>query len=292
MNFNHLSVFHAVAEERSISRAADRLMVSQPAVSKQLAELERSLKTKLVDRLPRGVRLTASGELLIGYARRIFAQAEEAEQAMGELAGGRRGRLAVAATPTIGTYWLPSLLVKYRRTYPGVEMRMEVHPTTTITRLLLDGAVDVGLAESAAESEGIDSSIFMKDRMTAIAPPKHPLARRRTISAEELCREPFVVRELGSGSKSLVERALLERGLKVEPVMSLGSTEAIKRAVMEGMGMAIVSGLAVGLEVAAGKLAEVRVKGLSVERPCYLLTASGRSRSVAVKGFVDLVEAN
>ena len=289
MNFNHLSVFHAVAEERSISRAADRLMVSQPAVSKQLSELERSLKTKLVDRLPRGVRLTASGELLIGYARRIFAQAEEAERAMGELAGGRRGRLAVAATPTIGTYWLPSLLVKYRRTHPGVEMRMEVHPTTTITRLLLDGAVDVGLAESAAEGEGINSSVFMKDRMTAIAPPKHPLAKRASISAEELCREPFVVRELGSGSKSLVERALLERGLTVEPVMTLGSTEAIKRAVMEGVGVAIVSGLAIRLEVAAGKLAELRVKGLSVERPCYLLTATGRSPSVAVNGFVRMV---
>jgi DNA-binding transcriptional LysR family regulator len=104
-----------------------------------------------------------------------------------------------------------------------------------------------------------------------------------------LCREPFVVRELGSGSKSLVERALLERGLKVEPLMSLGSTEAIKRAVMEGVGVAIVSGLAVGLELAAGKLAEVRVKGLSVERPCYLLTAKGRSRSVAVQGFVRMV---
>jgi DNA-binding transcriptional LysR family regulator len=291
MNFNHLSVFHAVAEERSISRAANRLMVSQPAVSKQLSELERSLKTKLVDRLPRGVRLTASGELLIGYARRIFAQAEEAERAMGELAGGRRGRLAVAATPTIGTYWLPSLLVKYRRIYPGVEMRMEVHPTTTIARLLLDGAVDVGLAESAAESEGIDSSVFMTDRMTAIAPPMHPFTRRRTISAEELCRVPFVVRELGSGSKSLVERALLERGLKVEPVMSLGSTEAIKRAVMEGVGVAIVSGLAVGLEVAAGKLAALRVKGLSVERRCYLLAAKGRHPSVAVQGFVRMVEA-
>src|SRR6478609_9941912 len=99
MNFGHLAVFHAVAEAGSVSRAAERLMVSQPAVSKQLGLLERSLKTVLVDRLPRGVRLTAAGELLAGYARRIFALAEEAERAMGELAGVHRGRLAVAATP-------------------------------------------------------------------------------------------------------------------------------------------------------------------------------------------------
>src|SRR3954454_13571043 len=115
MNFNHLAIFRAVADAFSISRAADRLLISQPAVSKQLAELERALKSKLVDRLPRGVRLTASGELLAGYARRIFAFADEGERAIAELAGLRQGRLVVAATPTIGVYWLPSLLVKYRR---------------------------------------------------------------------------------------------------------------------------------------------------------------------------------
>src|SRR5215216_182035 len=136
LNFGHLLVFHAVAEAGSVSRAAERLLVSQPAVSKQLGLLERSFRTKLVDRLPRGVRLTAAGELLAGYARRVFALAEEAERAMGELGGVRRGRLVVAATPTIGVYWLPAILVKYRRAYPGVEVRMEVHPSGTIVRLV------------------------------------------------------------------------------------------------------------------------------------------------------------
>lgn len=289
MNFGHLAVFHAVAETGSVSRAGERLMVSQPAVSKQLAQLERSLKTTLVDRLPRGVRLTAAGEALASYARRIFGLADEAERALGELAGVRRGRLAVAATPMIGVYWLPGILVKYRRAYPGVEMRMEVHPTVTIARLLMEGAVDVGLAESAVEEEGIEAKAFMKDRMVAIAAKGHRLARKRSVSAEELCREPFVVREVGSGSKSLVERALAAQGLKVEPAMSLGSTEAIKRAVMEGVGVAIVSGLAVQMEVAAGKLVEVKVKGLSVERPLYLLKARGKTESAAVGAFVEMV---
>ena len=289
MNFNHLDLFRAVADELSISRAADRLMVSQPAVSKQLAQLEQSLKSRLVDRLPRGVRLTASGELLADYARRLFALAEEAERAMGELAGVRRGRLAVAATPTIGVYWLPSVLVKYRR-YPDIEMRMEIHPTPTIARLLMEGSVDVGLTESPAEAEGIESSVFMKDQMAAIASPRHPLARRRRVSIDDLCREPFVVREVGSGSKSLIERALLDRGLKVKAVMSLGSTEAIKRAVMEGVGVAIVSGLAIDMEVAAGKLAALKVKGLTVERPCHLLRARGRSESTATVAFIRMLK--
>src|SRR5258705_11465422 len=104
VNFGHLLVFQAVAEAGSVSRAAERIMVSQPAVSKQLGLLERSFKTKLVDRLPRGVRLTAAGERLAGYARRVFAAAEEAEGAMGDRAGVRLGGLVVAATPTIGVY--------------------------------------------------------------------------------------------------------------------------------------------------------------------------------------------
>ena len=179
MNFGHLAVFHAVAEAGSVSRAAERLLVSQPAVSKQLGLLERELKTVLVDRLPRGVRLTAAGEVLAGYARRIFAVAEEAERAMGELAGVSRGKLVVAATPTIGTYWLPGVLVGYRREYPGVEMRMEVHPTGTIVRLLREGAVDVGLVEWPVEDDGVEAREFMKDRLVAIAGKGHALGGKR-----------------------------------------------------------------------------------------------------------------
>ena len=111
----------------------------------------------------------------------------------------------------------------------------------------------------------------------------------RCLPAAELCREPFVVREVGSGSLSLVERALAARGLKVRVAMSLGSTEAIKRAVMEGVGVAIVSGLAVGSEVAAGRLAEVRVRDLVVERPLSWCVAKGRGNSAAVAAFEEVV---
>ncbi len=287
MNLGHLAVFHAVAEERSVSRAAERLSVSQPAVSKQLAQLERAMKVVLVDRLPRGVRLTAAGELLAGYARRIFALADEAGRAMAELAGVRRGRLAVAATPTIGVYWLPAVLVRFRRAHPGVEMRMEVHPSGTIARLLAEGVVDVGVSEGAVEegAAGVEAVELMRDRMVAIAAPRHPLARKRRVTAAELCAEPLVVREVGSGSKSLVERALAGRGLAVRPAMSLGSTEAIKRAVMEGVGLAVVSGLAVATEIEAGRLARVRVSDLKVDRPVYLMRAAGRAASAAVEAF-------
>lgn len=289
MNFGHLAVFHAVAQTLSISRAGESLMISQPAVSKQLAQLERTLETVLVDRLPRGVRLTASGEALAEYSRRIFALADEAGRSLAELAGLSRGRLVVSATPTIGVYWLPAILVKYRRAHPGIEMRMEIHPTSTIARLLIEGSIDVGLAESPAEDERIDSRVLMKDRMVAITAPNGPLSRKGRVSVEELCRQPFIVREVGSGSKSLVERALAERGLKVTPAISLGSTEAIKRAVMEGVGVAIVSGLATKMELAAKKLIKLNIQNLRIERDIFIILTRGKHQSPAVRALLELV---
>lgn len=125
--------------------------------------------------------------------------------------------------------------------------------------------------------------------MVAITAATGPLSRKRRVSVEELCRQPFVVREVGSGSKSLVERALAERGLKIAPAMSLGSTEAIKRAVMEGVGVAILSGLAVETEVAARKLIRLNTQSLIIEREMYLLELTGKTHSAAIKAFLGMI---
>src|SRR5580700_2167879 len=139
MNLNHLAIFHAVAETRGISLGAERLHISQPAVSKQIQELERSLGTKLFDRIPRGVRLTESGELLAGHARRLFALEAEAETALGELRGLERGRLAVGASLTIGVYLLPDVLAKFHQRYPGIELAVDIANTDEVQTRLLDG---------------------------------------------------------------------------------------------------------------------------------------------------------
>jgi len=290
INLAHLAVFHAVASEGSVSRAAERLMVSQPAVSKQLRQLERSLGGPLFDRLPKGVRPTAAGELLAGYARRIFALEAEAELALAELRGLRRGTLSVGASTTIAVYLLPEIFVRYRRAYPDVSMHMEVANSEVIRRRLVEGAIDVGLTEGIVEGDELDSTVFLRDELVPIAAPGHPLARRkRPVPAATLCREPFVVRETGSGTKSVVERALAERGLSVTPIMSLGSTEAIKRAVAAGIGVAIVSRLTVQQELQLGRLAVLRVPDLPIDRPLHRLTLRGRQPSQAVAAFMKML---
>ena len=289
LNLNHLAIFHAVAEERSVSRGARRLCVSQPAVSKQLKLLEREIGSRLFDRTPRGVTPTAAGELLAGYARRLFALAGEAEQAMAELHGLARGSLAVGASTTVGIYLLPDAFVKLRRAFPGIMARMEIAGSQELQARLLAGSIDLAVTDGEIDDDAFEKEVLLQDELMAIAPPGHPLAKRRSVTAADLCRQPFVVRETGSGTQSLVERALARRGLSVSTAMTLGSTEAIKRAVAAGVGVAVVSRLAASGEVLAGKLAEVRVSDLPLRRPVYRVRPRGRQESRAVIAFTTLL---
>lgn len=243
MNLNHLVVFDAVATAGSVSKAADRLMVSQPAVSKQLKQLERSLRLSLFDRLPKGVRPTEAGELLAGYARRIFALEAEAGEALEELRGVRRGHLSIGASTTIGVYLLPEIFVRFRKAHPDVQISLELANGRAVARRLADGAIDIGFTEVAVDADVFESSQFLEDRLVAITHPSHALAAQGPVKAAVLCREPFVVHETASGAKSQAERALAEMGLTANRTMALGSTEAIKRAVAAGVGVALVSSL-------------------------------------------------
>ncbi|MDQ2800618.1 MAG: LysR family transcriptional regulator [Armatimonadota bacterium] len=289
MNYNHLMIFQAVAEEGSVSRGAERLCISQPAVSKQLAVLEASLKTKLLDRLPKGVRLTEAGELLLGYVQRMSRLEREAEQAMAELQGLARGTLTVGASLTVGAYLMPEILAEYGRRYPKIALTLEIANTEVIQRMLLDGKLDIGLTEGFADAPDLDAAVFAEDELVAIAPPGHPLLQQASITVERLLQEPLILREPGSGTRAVLERALAERGLTVTPLMSLGSTEAIKRAVAAGAGLAVISRLALGLELEMGRLTLLLLSDLTLRRSLHRLTRRGAYQSRALRAFQKLL---
>lgn len=290
MNYNHLMIFLAVAEEGSVSRGADRLCISQPAVSKQLGLLESSLKTKLFDRLPKGVRLTNAGEVLLGYARRLSALEREAAQAMAELQGLARGTLTVGASLTVGAYLMPELLADYGRRYPHIALTLEIANTEIIQGMLRDGRLDIALTEGFADDPDLDAVVFAHDELVAIAPPGHPLLAQSPVTAARLLEEPLILRESGSGTRAVLERALAERGLTVTPRMSLGSTEAIKRSVAAGAGLAVVSRLALSLELETGRLALLPLSDLALRRPLHRLTRRGTHESRAAKAFRELLD--
>lgn len=290
MNINHLAIFQAVAEAGSVSRGADALHISQPAVSKQLAEFEKNLGLRLFDRHAKGVRLTAAGEALHGCARRLFALEAEAEQAVAEMRGLTRGRLALGASTTIGAYLLPEVLGEFRRRFPGIALSLEIGNTDAIERGLRDGLFEVGLTEGLTKAPDLDAQAFHEDEIVAVAPPAHPLLTAANVTAAQLCAEPFIVREAGSGTRAVVEAALTARSLSLSNVvMSLGSTEAVKRAVTAEMGLAFVSRLTLDLELAAGRLAVIALADFSVPRLLHRLRARGRHPSHAARAFVSLL---
>jgi len=289
MNRNHLALFHAVARAGGISRGAELARVSQPAVSKQIKELEDSLEVRLLERLPRGSRLTDAGCILADYAQRLIALEGEATRAIEEFRGLKRGRLAVGASTTIGAYLLPQVFGEFHRQHPGIDLQLEIANTQTIQDYLMEGRVEIGLTEGLIQTEHFDSEVFHEDELVAIAPRGHPLLKQKRVAAQELCRGPFVSREEGSGTRAVVERALDKRGLAVKPVLSLASTEAIKRAVIAGVGIAIVSRLAIGCELQFGSLAIIPVNDLAIRRPLHLQRMRGKSQSPALAQFLKIL---
>lgn len=287
MNRNHLALFHAVAQGGGISRGAALARVSQPAVSKQIHELEEALGVKLLERLPRGTRLTQAGRILADYARRANALETDADRAMEEFRGLKRGKLSLGASTTIGSYFLPAILGRFHASHPAIELHLEIANTRRIEQLLLAGELELGLTEGTGEDRRLDSEEFHRDELVAIAPPDHPLLKRRRVSARELCQQPFVLREEGSGTRVIVEQALAKLDLVISPVLALNSTESIKRSVIAGLGLAIVSRLTIGLELKLGLLSVVKVADLSIPRPLHLQRAHGAGTSPVAARFLQ-----
>jgi DNA-binding transcriptional LysR family regulator len=291
MNRNHLALFHAVAQAGGISRGAAAARVSQPAVSKQIAELEGALGVRLLDRLPRGCRLTEAGKILADYAHRWRSVENDAARAIEEYRGLKRGRLAIGASQTIGGYLLPGAIAEFHRQFPEIELQLEIGNTGHVQRLLLEGAIELGLTEGTLESEELESTVFFKDELVVIAPAGHPLLGKKRVTVREICREPFILREEGSGTRAVMERALRRRGLKIKPFLSLVSPEAIKNLVAAGMGLSIVSRLIVALELQTGSLGIIPLKDLTIQRPLHWQRIRGRSQSPVLAKFLEVLTA-
>src|SRR5262249_3507497 len=224
MNLNHLAIFHAVAQTGSMTGGAERLGISQPAVSKQVQEFEKVLGVHLFDRIGRRVHLSQAGEVLADHARRLFALAQEAEEAVAEVRAVGRGRLVIGASTTIGTYLLPGVVAEFWRRYPNVEVLVEIENTEQVHRRLVGRELDVGLTEGFVEEEELEGEVFHNDELVVIAGPGHHLAGKPRVPLGAVQQEPFVLREPGSGTRAVEERALARWKVPVRVVMALGST--------------------------------------------------------------------
>jgi DNA-binding transcriptional LysR family regulator len=245
LNLHHLRVFARVAEEGGFTRAAQALRLSQPAVSKAVRELERQTGVPLFERAGRATRLTAAGEALFARARELFAVERSAEEELRALRGLSGGVLRVGASTTVATYLLFPYLARVRETNPGVKLRVASANTRAVARALLERRLDVALVEGPVRHVRIEVIPWREDELGLITPPTHRLATKRSIDLRELSGEPLIVREPGSGTRRVAERALAAHDVSPAVTLQLGSTEAIKKAVAAGLGVGFVSRFAV-----------------------------------------------
>jgi DNA-binding transcriptional LysR family regulator len=283
MNLHHLRLFAAVVEQGGFTKAARVLRLSQPAISKSLNELERQLHVSLLERGTRGVNLTDAGKALYGRARELFGVERVAEKELRELRGLKRGTLRVAASTTVATYMLPPVLGRFHMRHPSVRIRATSANTRSVLRLLLESRTDVALVEGPISHEGVDVIPWREDELVVIANPGHPLTQQSNVGAEDLMRETVLVREPGSGTREVAERALALHGLRLSRTMRLGGTEAIKQGVAAGLGIAIVSRAAAADQITLGRIVVVPVRGLQIRRELTQLRLRHRSDSMAAR---------
>ena len=290
MDLRQLRAFCAVVEKGSFTLAAQALRLSQPSVSFQIHSLEQELGTTLFDRQSRQTTITTSGKMLYEYARRILKLCDEAEQAIDDLKGLARGKIIIGASTIPGEYILPDLLQRFRDSYPGIQVELLVGDTECIVDKVLDNEVELGVVGARRKSSKLTFGPFATDRLVLIAPASNKWFDDETATLEKLKMAPFVMRESGSGTRTIVSQKLQQMGLtesELNTVMVLGSTTAVKRAVESGAGVSIVSERAVRREIDLGSVRKLRLDGLDLDRDFFIVYRSGRTLPPAVAALLN-----
>ena len=291
MTLRQFEVFLAVARAKSFRRAAEGLHLSQPALSQHVRELEAHLGARLLDRSGRAVHLTDAGRALEEHATRLFQTLTEARQAIADVQGLQQGSLIIGASTTPGIYVLPGVLGVFRQRYPGIDVTMRLGNSEQIESLVRAGQLDLGLigdqGRSGPDEEWLAASLA--DELVLVVGSTHPWARRRDIRPEELASQPLLLRETGSATRQVTERALAGAGVPYRAGMVLEHTEAIKQGVLAGLGVAFLSVYAVRGERETGRLHALRIRGLRIVRRFHVIHHERRQLSAAARAFMALL---
>jgi len=285
VTLRQLRVFAAVGKHLSFSRAADELALTTPAVSMQIKDLEAQVGLPLFDRSGRSVSLTTVGEYLLAHARRVLVVLRDAEDLVANFRGLKGGALAVAMVNT-ADYFVPRLLVMFRRDHPQVEVRLHVaNDREQISELLQRGEVELAVTGRPLRDGTTRAEPFALNPHVLVTPVDHPFTRMEQVQPQALVREAFIMREPGSGTRAALEEYLHAHHLAVTEAMQMASNEAIKQAVMAGMGVSLLSLHTIGLEVKHGLIAVPEVDGLPVMRRWHLVHNAGKVLSPAAEAF-------
>jgi DNA-binding transcriptional LysR family regulator len=288
MELQPLRVFLTVAAEKSFSRAGEKLLRTQPAISLAIQRLETELGEKLIDRSAKDLILTDAGKIVLDYARRFENLQAELENALAELRDMSAGRLTIGANES-STLYLLDHIERYRRRYPKIKVQIRRSLSSKIPTELLDGDLELGLLTYDPEDERLVSKVIFNDHLAFIVSPQHRLASRDEVSISELGRETFIAHNVVSPYRAVVLREFQRHKVPLNMDLEMPTIEAIRKMVQRNEGVAFLPRMCVGEEIRQGILREVRVKEMHVDRKIRLVYPARRALSHAAQAFLEVV---
>jgi DNA-binding transcriptional LysR family regulator len=289
MDLYPLRVFQTIASERSFSRAAEKLRRTQPAVSLALQRLEADLGEKLIDRTGKELVLTDAGRAVFEYARRFANLQSELENALAELRDNSAGRLVIGANESTSLYLLRHIK-KYRTLYPKVKVQVRRSLSSKIPAELIDGNLELGVISYDPRDERLDARVIFTDSLSFVVSPEHRFAGRGELSIKELGEETFIAHNVLSPYREAVLREFERQKAPLNMEIEMPTIETIRKLVQENLGVAFLPKMCVETEIAQGKLCEIPVRELHLERKVHLVHPSKRVMSYAAAAFLEVVE--
>ena len=289
MEFGQLEILLCIAEERSFSRAAEKLLRTQPALSIAIKRLEEELGEPLFDRSSRNGTLTEAGRILHSYAQRLINLRQEAREAVGELREMYRGRLIIGANESTSYYLLPQLLLEYRGQYPLIKIEVHRHVSEKIPREVLERKLDFGFLSFDPLQAGLQSIEVNRDELVLVVPPGHELAGREQVLVRELAAYQFVAHNARTPARDRIFELFRQHQTPLNICVELSTLETIKDFVQLGVGIAIIPRLSVAAELEDRRLVAVPVKGMKIEKTLRLVFRREANLSHAAKSFLELL---
>jgi DNA-binding transcriptional LysR family regulator len=290
INLDRLRIFQAVAQAGSFTGAAELVHLTQPGISKHIKQMEEYYGVLLFDRLGRKATLTQPGEILLEATQGVMALVGEAEQRIHDLTGTGAGKFHLGASFPVGVYILPSVLAAYRKSYPAVQVALNISTSEDIEAEVLANRLDVGLVSSEAHDRRLVARQFMTDDLVVIVPGNHKWSTKKRIKTQDLRGETFILAARGAGARAVVEERLHAKGIVLENVLDFVNPEGVKHAVEAGLGISIQPRSIVQREISGGSLRALRLAGMNASIGYWCISRKNRHVSNAARAFLAVLQ--
>jgi DNA-binding transcriptional LysR family regulator len=289
MNLNQLKIFYTAAKKRNLSAAAQDLYITQPAVTKGIQRLQQFYDMKFIDHIGKKLILTDAGEVLYDIAEKIFELESKAEESIRDFQQRKRGHIRILSSESFGDYYLTRIIIPFSKAYPFVRISMNILPTDQVTELTATLNNDLGFISYPVEHKKLLVEEVLEDRLVILTPPNHTLARKQTIKPQDLENRLLIMHENGSAPRKALENYIRKNNLSVRVHLELSSNRAIKRAVEDGIGIALISRKVANEEILAKRLYAIPLSDPEMTRRYYMVRHKDKYLSEPLQSFIDRV---